>query len=347
MKASYVRALLLTAMAIVLAVMIYHVDWHTTGTYLRRLGPSALLGLLPYAFVLGCDTLGWLWSFEQQGLSFWPLWKVRAITEAMANSMPGGIAVGDTLKAVLLKRIFGLPLPEAAANVIVTKFTIGLAHVVFLVAGFFVDTSLFDQLGRPGLTSAYMLSLVVLLLMVVATAKISLSNSVSRLIGVLLRVAPGSSLLARLIEPAADLDRSLSSVGRMPRGRLLKSTFGFLLGWFALSVETWAILWLITPDVTLAQAIAMEAIVSIVRMVFFFVPGGVGPQDLSYYALLNMWGVPHAEAIAPAFTVIKRTKELCWIGLGYLLLGVRPAAVAQSETQSAEEQSSRQKPVAI
>jgi len=102
--------------------------------------------------------------------------------------------------------------------------------------------------------------------------------------------------------------------------------------------------------VTLAQCIAMEAIVSIVRMVFFFVPGGVGPQDLSYYALLNMWGVPHAEAIAPAFTVIKRAKELCWIGLGYLLLGVRPAAIAQSEAQgedSAEAQRAREKQVAI
>jgi len=63
-------------------------------------------------------------------------------------------------------------------------------------------------------------------------------------------------------------------------------------------------------------------------MGFFFLPGGLGAQDASYYGLLALYGVPNPE-VAAAFVILKRSKELFWIALGYLLLLWLPARVRE------------------
>jgi uncharacterized membrane protein YbhN (UPF0104 family) len=107
-------------------------------------------------------------------------------------------------------------------------------------------------------------------------------------------------------------------IGRLPRRQVAGSIACFFFGWLALGCEDWLILSLLHARASLATAVSLEAIVSVVRMLFFFVPAGLGAQDVSYFALLKLWDTPDAEATA--FMLLKRGKEACWIGLGYVLL---------------------------
>ena len=54
------------------------------------------------------------------------------------------------------------------------------------------------------------------------------------------------------------------------------------------------------------------------RNAAFFVPAGLGIQDAGYLAFLSAFGA--AAPLAAAFIVVKRTKELIWIAIGYVAL---------------------------
>jgi glycosyltransferase 2 family protein len=64
----------------------------------------------------------------------------------------------------------------------------------------------------------------------------------------------------------------------------------------------------------------MEAIVVFMRNLAFFVPAGLGVQDAGYIAFLHAFGIPNAAAGAAAFVIVKRAKELVWVGVGYACL---------------------------
>jgi uncharacterized membrane protein YbhN (UPF0104 family) len=68
------------------------------------------------------------------------------------------------------------------------------------------------------------------------------------------------------------------------------------------------------------------------------VPAGLGVQDAGYVLCLRALAVPEATTVGAAFVVLKRGKDLFWILLGFLLLGVGrrrdeagPAAIAAGE----------------
>jgi hypothetical protein len=332
MKASTWRTATLVIITLAMAVFLSRMDWHATALHLQQLGATAPLMFLPYACVLSCDTLGWRYTFERpRSLRYWALWRVRVVTEAVANSMPAGVAVGETLKTVLLTRTFGISLSDSAANVIVSKVSLAIAHTGFLLVGLWFGASMLAQksqalIGRPGLSTLYGVVVFTFFAVMVSVAVLAQTAALSRLLGHLIRIAPArmQESLEKLREPVARLDKSLAVIGRLPRRQVAQSMAYFLLGWLSLGCENWVILSLLTPHADFGLALSMEAIVSVVRMVFFFVPAGLGAQDVSYFALLNLWGLPEAEAVATAFMLLKRAKEACWVGVGYLLLWLNP-----------------------
>jgi hypothetical protein len=67
------------------------------------------------------------------------------------------------------------------------------------------------------------------------------------------------------------------------------------------------------------DVIAFEAGLALVRHLVFFLPAGLGVQDLGYVAFLGALGLPRAALFAAAFVVLKRVKEAVWVAIGYLL----------------------------
>jgi len=327
MKARWVYRLVVLALAgAALLALSRAVDWTATLASLTQLGWLAPIVLVPYLSVLVCDSLGWQATFEKpERMRLGALLRLRVATEAVANSLPAGVAVAETLKAIVLQRRFGLALSEAAANVVVSKFALAIAQSLFLVFGLSVASPTLrrhsqqliqrEGLEYVGLAAALLFFLVACgALLVVARGRL-----LTRALGQLRRVLPArwQPRLAALESPLEQVDHALAGVGRLPRSQLLRAVALFLCGWTSLGLENWLILRFLSPGLPFTSAISIEAVVSIVRIVFFFIPSALGAQEATYYLLLRVYGVPQPEVVAAAFMITKRAKELAWIGIGY------------------------------
>jgi uncharacterized protein (TIRG00374 family) len=315
-------ALVLAAVAAI-ALAFRHADWRATVAYLRQLGPRALLVPIPSLFIYLSDTIAWRATFERPSrFPLAPLWRIRVAIEAVTGSLPGGVAVGESLRVLLLGRRFQVPVAEAASNAVVSRLLMAVAQGAFLLAGVAMATSTHTALPR---TSALLEGAGALVFSGVMAGILLAASRVrpfTRVLGWTRRFA-GARRRARLVrfeEPLERLDRGFAALGRVPRAQVGLSLVMFFVGWLCLGIEGWVILRLLNAHVALSTAISVEAIASMVRIGFFFLPGGLGAQDVSYYELLKFYGVPHAEAIAVAFVITKRAKELVWIAVGYLLL---------------------------
>jgi uncharacterized membrane protein YbhN (UPF0104 family) len=320
-------------MAVALSLLFRNVEWHAVREHLARLGIRALLVPIPAFFVLLSDTVAWRATFERPSqFPLAPLWRVRASVDAVAGSLPGGVAAGEPLRVLLLERRFGLPIAEGASNALVSRLVMALAQGVFVVCGIAMAGSpVGPRSGDPvRLMGGGLLGLAIALafsaLMGGMLVVLSRGHPLTWVLGRLQR-ARGARLsvtLASLRGPLERLDRGLATLTRVPRQQCAFALAMFFVGWLCLGTEGWVILRLLGAHVTVATAVSIEAIVSIVRIGFFFLPGGFGGQEAGYYGLLKLYGVPHGEAIAAAFVITKRAKEVLWVAIGYLLLLLPP-----------------------
>lgn len=322
------------------------VDWASANGHLRQLGFGAPFVLGPYFLVLLVDTLGWQQTFEGvPAPSLAVLLRIRTATEAVIASLPAGVAVGEPLRVLLLERLLGVRWATATANIVVTKLAIAFAQGSFIGCGAALAASAMERrsaVHAGGLgAGSWALAGAVLL---VATMGGSLVLLVyGRLFGRALAAmrslghAGWRAMLARLTDPFERLDQGFALLRRMPMSRIGSALALFFLGWLGLGLENWLILALLQAHVSLATSISMEGAVSLVRMGFFFLPAGLGAQEISYYGLLRVAGTPDAEAVAAAFVVVKRAKEVFWIALGYLLLLSSPARARVEETAMRSE----------
>jgi uncharacterized membrane protein YbhN (UPF0104 family) len=85
-------------------------------------------------------------------------------------------------------------------------------------------------------------------------------------------------------------------------------------------VETYLILRVRGADIGFVEAASIEVLLTFVRHVVFVVPAGLGVQDLGYVTGLAALGVPSAASLGAAFVLVKRSKELLWVVIGYVLL---------------------------
>jgi len=163
-----------------------------------------------------------------------------------------------------------------------------------------------------------------------AAGAVARSSPAMRTHRVLRRMPLPSALQARIAALNGrfpETDRHLRRFFAEPGQRLLAPTFLFCLVYLAESFETWLILALLGARLGFSEVLTFEAPLSLVRALAFFVPAGLGVQDLGYLGFLGLLGVPHAASVGAAFLVLKRAKEVFWILVGY-------AALAAGEDES-------------
>ena len=94
----------------------------------------------------------------------------------------------------------------------------------------------------------------------------------------------------------------------------------FLVEWLVEGAETVLIVRCLGLPLPLGPILALDALGSLLRVVVFFVPAGLGVQDAALILLLRQMGVPNPLAAGAALVLVKRAKELVWIAVGSLLL---------------------------
>lgn len=273
------------------------------------------------------DSLAWRLSLSHLGRpSLRRLLALRIGGDAMTNSLPGGLLLGEPFKALMLRRHNGIKLSDSAASLMTVKFGLGITQSLFVLFGLILITPLLRDRSAElfGFSGAHYVGLAVIagfmaVLTLLLTAVLR-GRSFSALAGALARL-PSSWLRGRLHQSAhrfEAVDQSCSRVFTENRQQL-PTIFGLLLaGWVFGGLETFVLLRALDQPVSLQTAMAIESVGSMFRLLFFLLPSGIGGQDASLLTLFKLFSLPRSSG--GAFVLLKRFKELIWIGVGFVLV---------------------------
>ena len=302
---------------------------------IARAGSPVALALVPFALTLLLDALGWrtlLARGQRRRVSLRELFLARACGEAVSQSLPSAGVAGEAASAWLLSRRSGMPLGEALGSLAARRLLLIPGHALVLALAALATAS-HARLPWP-LAAASALGTLSLLLAALAAARVVKRASPFARLHVSLRRSASPRLREWVGGPSVrlrDADREAARVLALPRSRRLAACAWFFLVYLAESLETLALLRLLGAEVSPWQVLAFEPLVSLLRAVAFFVPAGLGVQDLGYVTLLRLVGVPQAAAYGAAFVALKRLKELAWIAGGWAALLSAQSSPAEKE----------------
>ncbi len=274
----------------------------------RALGWQSVLVCLPFALIMAVDTLGWRYAFAYDRVPFLRLMAARVAGEAV-NVMTAVAPVGgDAIKVWFLGP--HVPYRESVASVIIAKTTITLSQTLFLLLGVAVALAL-------SVDARLVAAMLWLLLVELVGAGGFLFVQVTGLLG------RGARRLARFgklkaIASAEHLDQTLQSFYRRQWRRFSLSMGFHLLGWLMGVLETWLFLQVLHVPASLATAVVIETLGSAVRFATFFMPGSLGALEGANAAAFAALGFGAQAGLA--FSLLRRLRQVVWIGLGVLVL---------------------------
>jgi hypothetical protein len=317
------RVAVVLAAIIAVAALLRNADRTRVWALLVARGPIVALALLPFLAAMAIDTAGWRVVLARLGrrIRYRPLLRIRLATEGAMLSLPGGSVAAEALKPILLNRLHGVPIPDGAASVVIKKALVILTNGVYLALGVVVGGP-FIRAGAPA--AAPMLTIAGITGSVVCVA-----------IGVgavlALRGGPWWRRRFPRLAPTADL-----AAGFFTRNQdaAVLCFFLFLLVWLVEALETFVIARLLGLPLTLGGALGFESLIALGRAVGFFLPAGLGVQDLGHLLLARAIGGTDADTAGAALIFTKRSKEVFWIVTGALLLSGTKGAKA-SDARSA------------
>ncbi|HEX6740060.1 MAG TPA: flippase-like domain-containing protein [Vicinamibacteria bacterium] len=328
------RAVLAGGAAVALFAWMLHVaDLGQGLALLHRLGPLLLLALVPNVATTLLEAGGWKLAVRGIGARapFGGLVQVRLIADAVSLSVPSGPLVTEGLQPYLLNRRAGLSYGDAMAAMVARK--------IFAVAAHGLCLALAVAWAYPSLSRAsYRLlhgPLLPVLLLIAAAALLTAAFSLAamsfrgRLGGRLwerLRRLPLGGFSGWIERRGASFqatdERLIHLFARGPRALLLPVPY-YLLLWVVRAAENFLLLRMVGVNVGFRELMALEPSLLIVRAAFSILPAGLGVQDLGCLFFLEAMGVQNASAVGAAYVLLRRGKELFWIGIGYVLLAFR------------------------
>ena len=298
----------------------------------RSLGWRLPLLLLPNLCAFLSETTGWWISFGRLGARprFPRLLAVRVVVDALMLGLPSGSVMSETVQPYLLKRRCGIPLETGIVATVARKFLVVVSHGLFLAVATVLAWPILDAdstaaIGRQGLPWLLLATAAVLVGaafgLVMATAHGRMADRVHRILDRL-----GGRWMGSWLERNAlrfqRTDDALATFFRSDPAGLVPPVALYVLGWFIRSLETWLFARLLGAPIPLAAAMVIETALILVRALAVPVPAGLGVQDTGYILCLKALGVPDATTAGAAFVLLKRGKDLFWILLGFVLMGV-------------------------
>jgi hypothetical protein len=254
------------------------------------------------------------------------LLSVRLSTEALSQSLPLGPIWCETAKPHLLHERCGIALGYCFAGLAARKYLILVSQALYLVLAAMLSLPWLRKaspaiLGGSGLEYLPLGAALALLLIASAFAWSLHRGAVgARLHGLLARVplARFRRFVSRHERRFGETDDALARF--FGGDRHGPKVLLFLAGWCLETVETYLILRFLGVHIDIRAVAGFEALVALLRHVFFIMPAGLGVQDLGYVTVLRALGVSDALSTGASFVLLKRSKELLWIAVGYALL---------------------------
>lgn len=305
------RILFLIAGAALLGLLIAQTDLSETGAALATLGFGGFVlvtAVFGVAFLL--DTASWhlmLPSTQLTGSWLLRLFRVRLIGEAFNLVLPLASFGGEPVKAVLLKRDYGLSYHESAASLVIARTTNLLALCVFSLIGVVI------LLGRTDFPSPWpeivIAGLVGLSIGSFGFFIVQRWNVSSRLASFVKSVRVRSWLAHLEI-----VDQGFVAFYRDRWGRFAAALGLAFLNWTVGTIEIWLTVTLLGGDISFFDAWLLETVVQLVRAGTFFIPANLGSLEASILFVTEI--MTGSAGIGLAAAAVRRVRELVWIGAG-------------------------------
>jgi len=327
---------LLFAGLFALCMIVWHIGPQRIYDAAAQLGPVALLGILiPSIVMYTVEAYGWKVTLgpSAKDIPFWRVLAIKTAGEVVNLTTPAGYIGGEPLKAYLLTK-HHVPMVEGLASVVVAKTTKTIAEVLFILLGITLSFWRVDSDGSLGQTVVAALVSVSLLLFVIASLVFAQRKgfftwllAFTRKLGLKIR------FLETREEQLRSLDQMILEYYRHNRRAVYSSTGLFFLSWMAEALEVYIIIWFLGGPSLVLSAIAINALSVFIKGGSFFIPGSLGAQDIGNFLLLKDFG--YSDVAGLTFALLRRFRELVWIGIGLLcltMLGGRAARMQERHT---------------
>jgi uncharacterized membrane protein YbhN (UPF0104 family) len=305
-------------------------------------GPRVVAVFLPCIAAVALDTVACrtLFGAVARAPSYARLLGARLAGEAVAMSLPAGAVVVESLNPMLLNERCGLAYGDAIAGMAAKKWLVMRAHAVYIALSVAFGFAFLSErsraiVGVPGLAWIVLASaLVPLALSIGLEASLARGSVVAKLAGAL-EAFPSARLRAWIASRSRTIRETDARFARIAAARpaCARALAIFVVTWILESVDTLIILRALGARIGFVEVLSFEAGLSLLRSLAFFSPAGLGVQDLGYIAFLGSLGIPEAAAVAAAFVVLKRAKEIVFVACGY---GVLAWTMPRSSARHAE-----------
>jgi glycosyltransferase 2 family protein len=268
---------------------------------------------LVYGLFQAAYCCGWSLTLSPRRIPFPRLLLMYQAGDTVSYAFP---MAGEAMKVGLLRPDY--PTIQGLFSVSVTKFCEFVAQLLFYLIGVTLTLFAFPLPGRVratgvALSTGLALGLAVLFRM----QRKGLYGPVLRLAEKVIR----SNFSEETRQKVLEVDRMISRFYVEDPARFAAVVFCKLVGKLGGVVEAALVLLLLGHRPTVALAFAVETLSMLVNDIFFFIPGRVGGAEGGRTVVFMMLGYTAAEGLT--YAVIRRVRELFWIGIGLVYLIVR------------------------
>lgn len=286
-------------------------------------GIAAIVGVYFLAF-LG-DSVSWSLILTSLPISltwFRRIFTIRLAGEAFNNVLPAAGFGGEPVKAVILKRRYGVSYREATASIVMARTVNMVALIGFLIIGFGFMTqshALGPALKTTATAGLALLSFGTVLLFAIQRFRIS-SWVMRKFAG-----APWAVRAAGVFAVIEDMDERFVTFYTAHRWRLTLAIALAFANWVLGVVEIYLTFLFLGHEISWADAWMIEALAQMVRSAVFFIPLALGAQEGAF--LLISTAITGVPGLGIACAAVRRIRELLWIVLGLGAAAFYPTAL--------------------
>jgi uncharacterized protein (TIRG00374 family) len=301
-----------------LVVLVWRMGPETIMTQLTAVGWLLPLVVLPYVVVAIFDTLGWWFAFPGKPYPFgyFDLFRLRLAAKAINDITPSFSMAGEVAKVHVL-RLRGIDGATAVTSVVAAKTTITLSELWFLFLGL-----LLVPLKVPPAEVLFPQVWIGLLVAGLGIAGMILwqRNGFFRpFLRLYQRIGLPRRFLKRYREVMHSTDDMLAQYMRESSTNFWLSCFMHFIGWVAGGLEVWIILSSMGVHIDLGTAIVVEALLVLVQGITGFLPANLGALEGGAVGIFLWIGLSPQSALA--FMLLRRLRQVMWIGTGFAILG--------------------------
>jgi uncharacterized protein (TIRG00374 family) len=309
---------------VLLAVVLWQTNLSEVGMRLREVGPWAALGILA-AYFVGYLLFAVSWLLTVRGVPFrprwiWRIWRVLMVGSALEAITPFAGLGGEPVKAILLKRHYGIPFTDGAASLVLTRMMDLIAQLIVISVGLILIVR--ADVLPPAYRAAAGAGFGIFALAILGFLLVQIRRGFSRLRAWLERRPLGKRLPERVVEAldsVHEVEDQLITFYASQRPRAALAVTCALAEWSGNAVATWIAMNALGYPIGFTDAIVIEAFVVLVRSTLFFVPGDIGTQEAAQVLICAaLTGSPEAGL---ALATIRRARDLLWIACGLAIGG--------------------------